>query len=67
MFLITVKLPKSPDHDPHNKVTGDCPVSGFLCTDVTGEHHTFVSHLKSVDAVLRMWKDSYHITRIEEA
>lgn len=41
IHLITVKLPRNPDHNPRAKVVGPCPVTGLPCTDVTGEHHTF--------------------------
>lgn len=67
MYLVTVKLPKNHNHDPHNKVTGQCPVSGFLCTDVTGEHHTFPSYLASIEECQEYWSKEYHVTRIEEA
>lgn len=60
--LVTVKLPKHPDHDPHNKVTGQCPVNGTLCTDVTGEHHTVLVY-SQLDVLMLM--DKHHITRVE--
>ena len=61
MRLVTIKLPKNPDHDPQNKITGPCPVSLF-CTDVTGEHHTVLAY---GDKDLEVLKSLYHITRIE--
>ena len=62
--LVTVKLPKNPDHDPHAKVTAECPVNqGQLCTDSTGEHHTV---LVESNSELERLKRLHHITRIED-
>lgn len=60
--LVTVKLPKNPEHDPRNKKTGLCPVSP-TCTDVTGEHHTVVA--RSAAEVEELREKFGHITRIE--
>ena len=60
--LVTIKLPKNPLHDPHNKVTGPCPVSR-VCTDSTGEHHTV---LVQTEGNLAWYMSNYHITRIED-
>lgn len=67
VYLVTVKLPKNPDHDPRNKVTGPCPVTGNLCTDVTGEHHTFtVQSRGGIDLVTTFARMRYgHVTRVE--
>jgi hypothetical protein len=74
MFLVTVKLPKNPEHNPRDKKTGPCPVDGKPCTDVTGEHHTFLVDLdghtldgKDVDAedVREIYQGLYHVTRVE--
>lgn len=65
-FLVTVKLPRQKDHDPANKITGTCPVSGKICTDTTGQHHTILVEANSVeDAGARF--PNLHITRIEAA
>jgi hypothetical protein len=66
MYLVTVKLPKNPKHNPHNKVTGACPVMpNATCTDMTGEHHTFLFESdRDVEYVKLNWND-YHITRVE--
>jgi len=40
-FIVTVRQPKQAGHDPHNKKTGVCTWSNY-CTDVTGEHHSFL-------------------------
>lgn len=67
-YLVTVKLPKNPAHDPRSKVTGECPVSGKQCTDVTGEHHTVTWRDTSIEAALaHLFGEYSHITRIEEA
>lgn len=65
IFLVTVKLPKNPDHNPRDKKTGNCPVAKGVCTDVTGEHHTALSYADSIEEVKREFA-GYHITRIEE-
>lgn len=66
-FLVTVKLPKNPEHNPRNKKTGPCPVNGKPCTDVTGEHHTFLAELDDVTAedVREIYQSMYHVTRVE--
>lgn len=28
IVVVTVKLPRNPEHDPRDKVTGVCPVAG---------------------------------------
>lgn len=68
MYLVTVKLKKNPEHNPHNKITGPCPVDwGKKCSDSTGEHHTFPSYLGSIEECKEFWSNEYHVTRIEEA
>lgn len=69
-FIVTVKLPKNPDHNPHNKVTGPCPLDASrrkTCTDVTGEHHSELVYLSSIEEAMRLYKENgFHVTRIEE-
>lgn len=73
-FIITVKLPKTPGHDGRNKQTGPCPVNGLPCTDVTGEHHTFLADLEGhsldgremdAEGVRDLYSDQFHVTRVE--
>lgn len=69
MFIITVKMPKNPDHDPKNKVTGKCPVGLGICTDSTGEHHSYLDMESRTieeahDNAVSLGAD--HITRIEQ-
>jgi hypothetical protein len=73
-FLVTVRLPKNSDHNPRAKKTGPCPVNGKPCTDVTGEHHTFLVDLDGhtlhggkmdAEAVREIYQDIYHVTRVE--
>lgn len=62
-LLVTIKLPKNPNHNPHSKVTGPCPVSR-VCTDSTGEHHTV---LVGNDAEVEELRKRFgHITRVEK-
>lgn len=68
MYLVTVKLPRNPKHDPRRKVAGNCPVTGLYCTDVTGEHHTVLieaSDVTTAEVDARMLYG--HVTRIEDA
>lgn len=60
--LVTIKLPKNPDHDPNSKVTAPCPVS-WSCTDSTGEHHTTLAVTE--EEVNELRERFGHITRIE--
>jgi hypothetical protein len=66
MWLVTLKLPRNPTHNPHDKKTGPCPVNGKPCTDQTGEHHT-VLHQAQTESDVRVAFRHYHITRIEKA
>jgi hypothetical protein len=65
-YIVTIKLPKNPDHDPRNKITGECPVSTY-CTDVTGEHHSTIVYAASEEDARRYCaaKGWQHITRLE--
>lgn len=60
-WIITIKQPKNKLHDPRNKQTGPCVVSS-LCTDVTGEHHSFIGTASDIE---KLKTDGTHITRIE--
>jgi len=62
LMLVTIKLPKNPEHDPKNKKTGPCAVAKN-CTDTTGEHHTVLVH--SVADVEALRQQFGHITRVE--
>jgi hypothetical protein len=69
-YIVTVKLPRNPAHNPHQKRISVCPVGGGICTDVTGEHHSYMDMSstspeeaeKNAKEVLG-WN---HVTRIEE-
>ena len=63
--MITVKIGKDPDHNPRNKVTGSCPVTGEHCTDVTGEHHTILVRANNLGEVFSKITNT-HITRVEQ-
>lgn len=66
-YIVTIKLPKNPLHDPRNKQQGICPVGG-VCTDVTGEHHSYLTTGQSLEEVRQSAYDAgwMHVTRIEE-
>jgi len=63
-WIVTVRLPKNPEHDPTNKKMGKCPFSEH-CTDVTGEHHSFLTSGYTEEEVRELFK-VYHITRVEK-
>lgn len=68
LFLVTVKLPRNPDHNPRAKVTAPCQLgSGLECTDVTGEHHTYLVEATSRNTAQQHAEQHHgHVTRIEE-
>lgn len=67
-YLVTLKLPSNPEHDPHNKKSGPCPLTGKACTDITGVHHTTIMNAETLGEAMRIAKDNmpYPVTRIEE-
>ncbi len=67
LYLVTVKLPKNPVHNPRRKQFGACPVNGEPCSDTTGEHHTFLVRSKhGGDHVTKVAAAKYgHVTRVE--
>jgi len=66
LFIVTVRLPKSPGHDPQRKQYGECWASD-VCTDATGEHHSFLATGTSAAGVLAEQPPGLHVTRIEKA
>lgn len=71
-YIVTVRmLKKNPAHNPQAKVTGDCPVTGRPCTDVTGEHHSFLrigmyDEAEVRESIATVGKGIYRLTRLEE-
>lgn len=69
--VVTVKLPRNPQHNPRNKQSGRCPLSEKLgyyiqCTDITGEHHSIpFEGLTEKDIRKNIALLNLHITRIE--
>lgn len=67
--IATLKLPhkaKNPMDDPVGKVAGICPLSGMLCTDTKGSHHSMLvegENLTNIYFVLNA--QGYHVTRLE--
>lgn len=61
LYVITVKVPRNPGHDPSNKQTGTCPYSK-QCTDRTGQHHSFLGTIVDIS---RLHEAGVHITRTE--
>lgn len=67
LFLVTVRFPEDPNHDPRNKVTGECPLTSGDCTDVTGAHHTMLIESDgTAESVREEFATHYRVTRVEE-
>jgi hypothetical protein len=67
-YIVTVKLDKNPDHDPKNKVKGECPLTYGYCTDASGAHHSILAkNFISTEAVRVYYEKvlGFHVTRIE--
>jgi hypothetical protein len=65
-YIVTVKLSRNEAHDPRNKVTAPCPMSGRECTDQTGEHHSVLVEAQSaVGAREYFIAAGVHVTRVE--
>lgn len=68
LFIVTLKLAKNVNHDPRNKVTTWCPVTGEMCTDQTGAHHSVLVEADTLREVHDAYKEfGLHVTRIEVA
>ncbi len=78
--IVTVKLPRNPHHNPRDKQTNVCPANqkfydtpfhtvlyfGTVCTDWTGEHHSFIAVGKDLSDIENRAKKQFgHVTRIE--
>lgn len=76
--IVTVRLPRNPQHNPNCKKIGKCPLfeppftpfemqGSFACTDVTGEHHCYIEYGSDLDDIRRKAEAKFHhVTRIEE-
>jgi hypothetical protein len=67
-FIVTVRVPPDPSHNPQDKKTGQCGYSK-RCTDVTGPHHSFLESAPSESVLrrrIRTRNKLLRITRIEE-
>jgi hypothetical protein len=67
-YIVTLKLARNVfrPHDPANKVTGPCPLSGHECTDLTGVHHSVVVDAQTAaDARVHFTSQGIHVTRVE--
>lgn len=69
--IVTVKLPQNGRsqqvHWGHSKTRGKCPLrQGGVCTDVTGNHHSYIEFGESIDEIQKKAEKDYgHVTRIE--
>ena len=67
-WIVTVNLHRKMRHDPKHKQLGVCPIPGsqMRCTDITGEHHSFIVEANSITEAREKVNPSLWITRIEE-
>ncbi len=64
--IITIKLKRNPNHNPKDKKKGKCPITNNECSDITGEHHSYIETGNSLKEIEIKAKNKYsHITRIE--
>lgn len=67
IYIVTVRTARNPEHDPQAKKTGRCPFSA-ACTDVTGEHHSFLAAGQSAREIAERYRRLGHrVTRVEHA
>ena len=68
LYLVTVKLPKIPGHNPVSKQSGRCQCEiNEHCTDKTGQHHTVAVSAPDINRAEQAVRDRgyTHITRVE--
>lgn len=69
-WAVTLKLPRNPEHDPANKITGPCPMApDMTCTDTTGQHHTILVFARDeahAGALAVQRTGVQHVTRVEQ-
>ena len=65
--IITIKLKRNSNHNPKDKKKGKCPIiNNEFCSDITGEHHSYIETGNSLKEIESKAKNKYsHITRIE--
>ena len=64
--IVTIKLKRNPNHNPKDKKKGECPITNNECTDITGEHHSYIEIGNSLKEIEMKAKNKHsHITRIE--
>ena len=68
LAIVTIKLPKLEIHNIQNKKMGYCRLHHSLCTDATGEHHSFLTAASvGLEKIKMFYEDQgYHVTRVEE-
>lgn len=68
LYIVTIKLPRNPTHNPRNKITAPCPLNAQECTDSTGQHHSVLWDAVSEDVIREHYNTlGVHVTRIERA
>lgn len=67
LYIVTIRVKHDMKHNPREKITGACPqLWGRICTDQTGEHHSFIIWGSSIEQVQERYKH-LRVTRIEDA
>jgi len=69
LAIVTVRVKRDPYHYPKDKKVGICPLrwsEGLVCTDVTGEHHSYIESGKHLGEIQKKAEARFgHVTRIE--
>ena len=65
--IITIRLKRNLNHNLKDKIKGKCPIiNNNECSDVTGEHHSYIETGNSLKEIEIKAKNKYsHITRME--
>ncbi len=73
--IVTLRFPINANHDPKNKVIGECATyhevmnPNKMCTDSTGAHHSYIETGKTLNEIMEKatgkFPDALHVTRVE--
>jgi hypothetical protein len=73
--IVTLRFQTNANHDPKNKVTGECATYHEImnpnktCTDSTGAHHSYIETGETLNEIkekaMGKFPDALHVTRVE--
>ncbi len=73
--IVTLRFQTNANHDPKNKVTGECATHHEImnpcniCTDSTGAHHSYIETGETLNEIkekaMGKFPDALHVTRVE--